>query len=79
MDLKNIKISEKEVQSILGLIENEQSTVTRKQFTGNACEIYINNRPIIIQTIATLSIENPKATSAIATLVAIMDKACKEE
>ena len=75
MDLQGVKITKADVDRIL----KEARPARPAGFTGDACKVYSKARPLILTAVAILSFVYPPAATAIASLVAIMDKACEKE
>lgn len=72
MDIGAVKVTQKDIERVLAKAAPAQAA----GFTGDACQIYSQARPLIEVAIGILNAIYPKAAVALAAVVAIMDKLC---
>jgi hypothetical protein len=75
MDLRNITITQEEIDAVL----SEALPASPASFSEDATSLYWTSRPLVLTAVAILHFVYPPAAGAIQALVAILDKACKEE
>ncbi len=75
MRLDGITITEKDVQDILQQANPGQPASIK----GDACEVYKANRATAMVGTSILSCIYPEAGAAVATMIAILNKACENE
>jgi len=73
MNIKNVKITKKDIAFILA----EAKPGEPASFAGDACSVYSQSRPFLLTGVAILNFVYPPAAAAVAALMAIMDQACK--
>jgi hypothetical protein len=72
MDISQVKIAQKDIDVVLARATPAQAA----SFVGDACTVYKQARPFIETAITILKIFYPPASTALAALVAILDKVC---
>ncbi len=72
MDISKVKITQKDIDLILAKAVPAQPA----GIVGDACSVYSTARPLLETAIAILRCVYPPASTALATVLAIMDKVC---
>lgn len=74
MDIKNIKISEKDIEAIMA----EAEPVSPAAFQEDACSHYLEKRHFAVAAISLLAPGSPDIAAVLGAMIAILDKACQD-
>ncbi len=73
MDIHKVKITQKDIQRVL----DEAKPAAPAGVADDVCGVYKEARPLLKIAITVLGVLYPPASTAIATVIAILDQACQ--